>query len=168
MENIIKLAQVKMGLAPSGIVKDQIRRLALELDRLGIKIDYPKLKGDWERRHTAVHEAYVVSISREVAEESFRDVKELIEKLSPVLKRITLYVIDWSPPEASLTGNRVIVVGNEAYYMGEPYDSWVKTRNLRIERRPSGEDYHKYLESKGIRCTHKQPQSIEWLENKLR
>jgi hypothetical protein len=51
-----------------------------------------------------------VSISREVAEESFRDVKELIEKLSPVLKRTTLYVFDWSPPEASLAGNRVTVV----------------------------------------------------------
>jgi hypothetical protein len=52
--------------------------------------------------------------------------------------------------------------------MGEPYDSWVKEKNIRIERRPSSEDYHKYLESIGIRCTHRQPQSIEWLEEKLR
>lgn len=73
-------------------------------------------------------------------------------------------MIDWSEPTAPLTRNRVIVVGNEAYYMGEPYDSWVREKNIRIERRPSSEDYHKYLESIGIRCTHKQPQSIKWLE----
>jgi hypothetical protein len=168
MENVVKLSQVKLGLEPKGSMSEQIKRLTREVEKLGIKLDYPKLAGDWEKRRIAVHEAYEASISEDVAKEAFKDVKELIEKLSPILKRPSIYVIDWSPPEAPLTRNRVIVVDNEAYYMGEPYDSWVKRKNIMVERRPSSEDYHKYLESIGVRCTHKQPQSIEWLENKLK
>jgi hypothetical protein len=87
MENVIKLSQVKLGLEPKGNIKEQIKRVAREVEKLGIKIDYPKLAGDWERRHVAVHEAYEESISKEVADEAFRDVKGLIEKLLPILKR---------------------------------------------------------------------------------
>ncbi len=164
MENVVKYAQTKLNLRPKGNMENQIKELAHKVKELGIDIDYPKLAGEWRRRHIAIHEAYETPISKEVAEESFRSVKELIEKLLPILKRPNIYVIDWSPPDAPLTKNRVIVVGNEAYYMGEPYDSWVKERSIKIESRPPSEDYHTYLEKQGITCTHKQPPSIAWLE----
>lgn len=72
-----------------------------------------------------------------------------------------------SRPEACAR-NRVIVVSDKAYAMDEPYDSWVKERGIQIEIRLPNENSFTYLKSIGVRYTNQKPQSIKWLEEKLK
>jgi len=75
-----------------------------------------------------------------------------------------VYVVDWSSPTGALTGDRVIVVGNRAYHMGEPFDSWARQKGLSIVPGFGG-NHITYLKSRGIKCTCRNPPSIEWLEH---
>lgn len=86
--------------------------------------------------------------------------------LGSIRKERDIYVIDWSVPTGALTGPRVIVVNDKAYHMGEPFDSWVREKGLRIKK-GFGDNHVEYLSSMGIRCTCKLPPSIKWLEEQL-
>lgn len=76
--------------------------------------------------------------------------------------------MDWSPIENPLTRNRTIVIGNMAYNMGEPYDTWVRNKNIRIKRgEAESQRYMDELQAKGITYLGAMPQSIEWLNEIL-
>ncbi|MGQ9470011.1 MAG: hypothetical protein ACUVTD_09400 [Nitrososphaerales archaeon] len=162
IENVIKGTLSKLGHKPSRSFEQNAKRLVEVVKPYGIELDLQELIEAWSARNIPVHETYLYPISAASAQRSYERALRLINVLSSIRKE-EIFCIDWSEPSALLTRSRVIVVGGEAYYMGEPYDSWVRQKNIRIEKRPPDEDYHKYLESKGIRCTHQQPPSIEWL-----
>ncbi|KXB02362.1 hypothetical protein AKJ43_01910 [candidate division MSBL1 archaeon SCGC-AAA261D19] len=89
-----------------------------------------------------------------------------IQVRKPKEIRPEMRIIDWSKPAGRLDEARVIVVGQKAYHMGKPYDSWAKNRNLPIEI-GAGEDHRQHLKSIGVECVCDTPPSVEWLESRL-
>lgn len=158
MENIVNLKLKALGEVIKGEFSDRVSRLKdVLVEKEGWRREeVDELNRNLREKHAGrsmvLHGGYDHITTDEQANKDCKFITDIMKKL---FKR--MYVIDWSEPEAPLTKNRVIVIGKEAYHMGEPYDSWVKGKGINIVRRPPSENYNKYLESIGVRCTHLSP-----------
>lgn len=82
IENLVKGKLVQLGEAPSKKFPDNASRFVKLLrEKQGIDVDYAKLRGFYEERAVAVHEAYEHPLSKDVAEESLEFTKKLLQKV---------------------------------------------------------------------------------------